>query len=71
MQPNNRVAASVVLMVGLLLSVLLVVHAWDYHEARHNRIECAEFNADAGNIGYHDEGKLSLVDIDACHPSVK
>lgn len=59
------------LAIAMVVIAALVIHTWNYHEARHNRIECAEFNADASNLGYPENGKPHLVDIKACHPAVK
>lgn len=67
---DNGVIAAFVFGMFLLVSIFFILNTWDHHEARHNRIQCAEYNADAQNGRFPDEGPIVTIDLDACHPHV-
>lgn len=64
------VVASFVFGLFLFTIACMVVNSWDYHEARHNRIQCAEYNADAQSNHFPDQDPIVTIDLDACHPHV-
>lgn len=64
------IGAALILGLLLLVSTFVIVNAWDHHEARQDRIECAKFNADSENMRFRDEGPAVTIRTKACHPSV-
>lgn len=57
------------LIVVFIVAFIMTLRTWDAHEARHNRIECAKFNADAQNFNMtYPERPPVTLDLDACHP---
>lgn len=70
MEDDNCVLAAFVFGMFFLASVFLILNAWDHHEARHNRIECAEYNADAQSNHFPDQGPVVTIRTKACHPEV-